>query len=152
MLSSVLMIGAVLGKVLLGIINDKLGCAACYSIGCGSMIAGILVLVAGAGGAAFLGFLGALLFGFGFATMSIAPPFVIKRMLGEKHFAQIYGYVASIGTLTSMFSSNIYSSIYTSTGAYNGGMVAASIALAVGIVVVCIGVPASKKYWAKREG
>ena len=149
-LSTVLMIGAVIGKVLLGIINDKFGCAASYSVGCGSMVVGILVLVICSGMGAFFGFLGAFLFGFGFATMSIAPPFVIKKMLGAKHFAQIYGYVASIGTLTSMFSSNIYAGIFTSTGSYTGGMIAACVALVVGIIVVCIGVAASKKYWAKK--
>ena len=79
--------------------------------------------------------------------MSIAPPFVIKKMLGEKHFAQIYGYVASIGTLTSMFSSNIYAGIYTASGSYTGGMIAASIALVVGIVIVFVGVSATKKLW-----
>ncbi len=146
-LSTVLMVGAILGKVLLGIINDKFGCAMSYTIGCGAMIAGILVLVMGTGIGAFMGFLGAGLFGFGFATMSIAPPFIIKKMLGEKHFAQIYGYIASVGTLTSMFSSNIYAGIFTSTGSYTGGMIAASIALAIGIVVVIVGVSATKKLW-----
>ena len=149
MLSTVLMIGAIAGKVLLGVINDKLGSGACYSIGCGAMVAGILVLVFGTGIGAVMGFVGAGLFGFGFATMSIAPPFIIKKMLGEKHFAQIYGYVASIGTLTSMFSSNIYASIYTASGSYIGGMIAASIALAVGIVVVNIGLVCTRKLWSK---
>ena len=147
MLSTVLMVGAIVGKILLGMINDKFGCGVCYTVGCGAMIAGILVLVAGTGIGSFMGFTGAGLFGFGFATMSIAPPFIIKKMLGEKYFAQIYGYVASIGTLTSMFSSNIYAGIYTSSGSYTGGMIAASIALAVGIVIVLIGLNATKKLW-----
>lgn len=146
-LSTVLMVGAILGKIFLGVINDKFGCTVCYTVGCGAMIAGILVLVAGAGSGDFMGFLGAGLFGFGFATMSIAPPFIIKKMLGEKHFAQIYGYVASIGTLTSMFSSNIYAGIFTSSGSYTGGMIAASIALAVGIVVVIAGTLATRRLW-----
>lgn len=147
MLSTVLMIGAIMGKILLGMINDKFGCGTCYTVGCGAMIAGIIVLVAGTGVGSFMGFAGAGLFGFGFATMSIAPPFIIKKMLGEKYFAQIYGYVASVGTLTSMFSSNIYAGIYTSSGSYTGGMIAASIALAIGIVVVLIGLSATKKLW-----
>lgn len=146
-LSTVLMIGAIVGKMLLGFINDKAGCTVCYSVGCGAMIVGIIVLVAGTSVGDVMGFAGAGLFGFGFATMSIAPPFLIKKILGEKYFAQIYGYVASIGTLTSMFSSNIYASIYTSTGAYTGGMIAASIALAIGILVVIIAVAATRKLW-----
>ncbi len=150
-LSSVLMIGAVCGKIILGTINDKLGCRGSYSIGCGSMILGILVLISGShsGNVAF-GFIGAFLFGFGFATMSIAIPFVVKTILGKKYFAQIYGYVCSIGTLTSMFSSNIYATIKDTTGNYYGGMVAASIALAVGIVMVILGVGLTKnKEWNK---
>lgn len=150
-LSSVLMVGAVCGKIILGTINDKLGCRGSYSIGCGSMILGILVLISGSnsGNVAF-GFIGAFLFGFGFATMSIAIPFVVKTILGKKYFAQIYGYVCSIGTLTSMFSSNIYATIKDTTGNYYGGMVAASIALAVGIVMVILGVGLTKnKEWNK---
>lgn len=150
-LSSILMIGAVCGKIILGTINDKLGCRGSYSIGCGSMILGILVLISGSqsGNVAF-GFVGAFLFGFGFATMSIAIPFVVKTILGKKYFAQIYGYVCSIGTLTSMFSSNIYATIKDTTGNYYGGMVAASIALAVGIVMVILGVGLTKnKEWNK---
>ncbi len=150
-LSSVLMVGAVCGKIILGTINDKLGCRGSYSIGCGSMILGILVLISGShsGNVAF-GFIGAFFFGFGFATMSIAIPFVVKTILGKKYFAQIYGYVCSIGTLTSMFSSNIYATIKDTTGNYYGGMVAASIALAVGIVMVILGVGLTKnKEWNK---
>lgn len=150
-LSSVLMVGAVCGKIILGTINDKLGCRGSYSIGCGSMILGILVLISGShsGNVAF-GFIGAFLFGFGFATMSIAIPFVVKTILGKRYFAQIYGYVCSIGTLTSMFSSNIYATIKDTTGDYYGGMVAASIALAVGIVMVILGVGLTKnKEWNK---
>ncbi len=82
--------------------------------------------------------------------MSIAIPFVVKTILGKKYFAQIYGYVCSIGTLTSMFSSNIYATIKDTTGNYYGGMVAASIALAVGIVMVILGVGLTKnKEWNK---
>lgn len=148
-LSSVLMIGAVCGKVILGAINDRLGCRGSYSIGCGSMILGILVLISGShSGKVAFGFIGAFLFGFGFATMSIAIPFVVKTILGKKYFAQIYGYICSIGTLTSMFSSNIYATIKDTSGNYYGGMIAASIALAVGIVMVIAGVGATKnKSW-----
>lgn len=150
-LSSILMIGAICGKIILGTVNDKLGCAGSYGIGCGSMVLGIIVLLSGASsGATAFGFIGAFLFGFGFATMSIAIPFVVKTILGKKYFAQIYGYVCSIGTLTSMFSSNIYAGIKDATGNYYGGMVAASIALVVGIVLVIVGVIATKnKEWNK---
>lgn len=149
-ISTVLMVGAVVGKVLLGIINDKFGCGVCYTVGCGAMIAGIVVMVVGTGLGAFMAFLGAFLFGFGFATMSIAPPFIIKKVLGPKHFAQIYGYIASVGTLTSMFSSNIYAGIYTNVGSYTGGMIAASIALAAGIAVLWAGLVFSAKMWKKK--
>lgn len=150
-LSSVLMVGAVCGKVILGIVNDRLGCRGSYSIGCGSMIAGIFVLISGShSGQVAFGFIGAFLFGFGFATMSIAIPFVVKTILGKKYFAEIYGYICSVGTLTSMFSANVYATIKDTTGNYYGGMVAASIALAVGIVMVIAGVGATKnKEWNK---
>lgn len=150
-LSSILMIGAVCGKIILGTVNDKLGCQGSYGIGCGSMILGIIVLILGShSGNVAYGFVGAFLFGFGFATMSIAIPFVIKTILGKKYFAQIYGYICSIGTLTSMFSSNVYATLKDTTGNYYGGMIAASIALAVGIVMVILGVAMTKnKAWNK---
>ncbi len=148
-LSSILMIGAVCGKIILGTVNDRLGCAGSYGIGCGSMILGIIVLILGShSGAVAYGFIGAFLFGFGFATMSIAIPFVVKTILGKKYFAQIYGYICSIGTLTSMFSSNVYATLKDSTGNYYGGMISASIALAIGIVLVIAGVAATRnKEW-----
>lgn len=49
-----------------------------------------------------------------------------------------------------MFSANVYATIKDTTGNYYGGMVAATIALALGIVMVIAGVAATKnKEWNK---
>ena len=144
-LSTCLMVGSIAGKVLLGMINDKFGVGTTYTVGACAMIAGILVLVTGS--VATMAFIGAALFGFGFATMSIAPPLMVKGILGPKDYANIYGYIASVGTLTSMFSSNVYAAIFEGSGSYTGGMIAASIALVVGIAVVLIGLKNGKKSW-----
>ncbi|WRS28710.1 MFS transporter [Oscillospiraceae bacterium MB08-C2-2] len=130
---SMLMIGSVVGKVGLGYINDKLGTIACVTIGGGCGIAGLLLFIMGSEPKAV--FIGAVLFGIGFAMMSIVPPLLVRKSMGSLHFAAIFSVVASVGTVTSAISNPIYGAIYEGNGTYVPGLIAAAISM--GVVILC---------------
>ena len=137
MASSIIMVGGILGKFILGAIRDKTGnaittglcCAAFGLVGCG------LFLAVGTAGIAIF-YISILIYGFGYAGLTVVPPMVVESAFGGKNFGQIYANVSIATCAASSITSYIYAAILDSTGGYEGCFVLAMVFYA--IFAVCV--------------
>jgi len=121
MASSIIMFGGIFGKFILGFIKDKtnnsiitgLTCAAFGLIGC------FLFLTVGTSGVAIF-YISILIYGFGYAGLTVVPPMVVEEAFGGKNFGQIYANVSVVTCVASSVTSLIYAMIIDRTGGYEG--------------------------------
>lgn len=126
MASSVIMVGAVVGKFILGFIRDKsnnaiitgLSCAAFGLIGC------LLFLTVGTI-SVFIFYASILIYGFGYAGLTVVPPMVVEAAFGAKNFSQILANVSIATCVASSITSYLYAAIIDKTGGYEGCFVLA---------------------------
>ncbi|MPM30546.1 hypothetical protein SDC9_77096 [bioreactor metagenome] len=137
MASSVIMVGGIVGKFILGFIRDKsnnaiitgLTCAAFGLIGC------LLFLTVGTTGVAIF-YISILIYGFGYAGLTVVPPMVVEAAFGGKNFGQIYANVTVVTCIASSFTSLIYAQIIDRTGGYEGCFILAIVFYA--IFAICV--------------
>ncbi|MDR1184652.1 MAG: MFS transporter [Coriobacteriales bacterium] len=115
---SIIMIGGVIGKLLLGVLNDIIGVK--YT-GLISMFGGALGIAlayfAGANVVVFYG--GMVIFGFGYAGLTVIAPMLARASFGSINYTQIYSWVSMgifVATAISFF---IYATIYDFTQSYD---------------------------------
>lgn len=90
--ASAVMVGVTVGKVALGMINDKnnvLGVAA--TVLCG--IAGLVLLLMGHAGIMAV-MTGGFLFGWAYAGVTVQTPMLVRAVFGGKNYAQIYSNIS----------------------------------------------------------
>lgn len=90
--ASAVMVGVTVGKVALGMINDKnsvLGVS--VTVLCG--IVGLLLLVSGRIGIAAV-VVGGFLFGWAYAGVTVQTPMLVRAVFGNRHYARIYSNVS----------------------------------------------------------
>lgn len=137
MAASIIMVGAVLGKFILGFIRDKtnspvvtgLCCAAFGLIGC------LLFLTVGTNSVAMF-YTSILIYGFGYAGLTVVPPIVVEAAFGGKNFSQIYANVSVATCAASSITSYLYAAIIDKTGGYEGCFILAMVFYA--IFAICV--------------
>lgn len=137
MASSIIMVGGILGKFILGFVRDKtnnsvitgLTCAAFGLIGC------VLFLTVGTTGLAIF-YISILIYGFGYAGLTVAPPMIVEDAFGAKNFGQIYANVSVVTCVASSVTSLLYAQIIDRTGGYEGCFILAIVFYA--IFAVCV--------------
>ncbi len=90
--ASAIMIGVTVGKVLLGMINDR---STLYGIltTIGLGISGLVLLLMGHAGIT-LSIIGGFLFGWAYAGVSVQTPMLVRSVFGNKNYARIYSNVS----------------------------------------------------------
>lgn len=91
-IASTVMVGATIGKVALGMINDRsnvLGIV--VMVVC--TVCGLTLLIAGGNGLAML-VAGGFLFGWGYASVTVESALLVRRIFGTKSYARIYSAIA----------------------------------------------------------
>lgn len=126
--SSSVMVGQMVGKLLLGYINDrnvKMGVVTAVSSG----IVGVSVMTfLGGSGIHFL-YIGGFFFGIFFAGATVTTSLMTRGIFGSKDYSRVFSVVSTVATLSSAFSSAIWGAIINATGSY-------TLALSVGIGVM----------------
>ena len=131
---SLVLWAAVVGDPISGFLTDKFGAG----VAVGSlMITGIagLVLLRLSNGMAALVYVGAFLFGLGFSLLNMAPPLLVKQVVGEKEYSRIYSYIASLLTFASASAAFIYGKIYDIHQSYDWALIFAIVSLSVAAVL-----------------
>lgn len=90
--ASSVMVGVTVGKVLLGMINDR---STLYGIltTIGLGISGLILLLMGRAGIT-LSIIGGFLFGWAYAGVSVQTPMLVRSVFGNKNYARIYSNVS----------------------------------------------------------
>lgn len=90
--ASAVMVGVTVGKILLGMINDR---STLYGIltTIGLGISGLILLLMGRAGITF-SIIGGFLFGWAYAGVSVQTPMLVRSVFGNKNYARIYSNVS----------------------------------------------------------
>ena len=90
--ASAVMVGVTVGKILLGMINDR---STLYGIltTIGLGISGLILLLMGRAGIT-LSIIGGFLFGWAYAGVSVQTPMLVRSVFGNKNYARIYSNVS----------------------------------------------------------
>lgn len=117
MAASVILVGGVLGKFILGFVRDKTGSAVVTGLVCASfgLVGCALFLFFGTTSVAMF-YISILIYGFGYAGLTVVPPIVTEAAFGGKNFSQIYANVSVVTCVASSITSYIYAAIIDSHG------------------------------------
>lgn len=115
---SIIMFGGIIGKFVLGWLNDALG----------TKIMGIISAICGAvgislaffaGGNVMMFYIGMAIFGGGYSGLTLVCPMVTKGAFGPKDYSQIYSYITTGIFLFSAAAPLLYARIYDATKSFN---------------------------------
>lgn len=143
-LVSAVMLSNIGGKVVLGILNDKMGIQSTSSIAvlCGALSMGSLLF--GKTNILFL-YIGAVLFGVAYAILNVQVPLVLKQIFGLKSFNEIFSYMSSFGSILSALSAVILGYVYDMTKSYFVAIVIILIGYVVALISVNVAMNMGKK-------
>lgn len=147
---SIIMVGGVVFKLILGALNDVIGVrytgmisAACGAIG--------IFLAYIAGSNVMLFYAGMVVFGGGYAGLTVIAPLLARESFGARNYPQIYSWVSTGIFIATAVSFLVYGHIYDTTGSYDW-----CFYLVIGMyVLTCVLVPVtvscSQKSWMKKS-
>lgn len=114
--ASAAMAGQAIGKVVLGIVNDKSArLGVIFGIACG--IAGVLVMWFVPGVLALL-LVGAFLFGVVYAMTTVETPLLVRTVFGSADYTNIYSRISMVGSLMSAVAAVFWSLVIDSAGGF----------------------------------
>ena len=147
---SIIMVGGVVFKLLLGALNDKIGvkftgiiAAACGAIGI------LLAYIAGENIALF--YAGMVVFGGGYAGLTVIAPMLARAAFGSLNYSQIYSWVSTGIFIATAISFLVYGMIYDTTGSFDLCFILVIALYLLAVVLVPITLSLSQKAW-KRGG
>lgn len=109
-----------LGKILLGVINDKLGIYASTLFGAFGMVVGTLLLIVSSTKAMLgLMYVAFALIGLGASTNTLTPPLIVTASMGRKCFGDIYGLIVPAFVIGVAVGIPVSGLIYDKSGSYN---------------------------------
>ncbi|WP_165247124.1 MFS transporter [Adlercreutzia sp. ZJ141] len=115
--SSAIMVGQMIGKLLLGYINDinvKMGVVT--AVACG--IIGISVMTFLGGSGIYFLYIGGFFYGIFFAGATVTTSLMTRGIFGSKDYSRVFSVVSTVATLSSAFTSAIWGAIIDITGSY----------------------------------
>ena len=144
--ASLMMIGLVVGKILLGFVNDRLGGLATLGAAVILVLVAVFTLVT-SHGAVMPVFIGAFLVGMSAGSLQLVPPMLIRGSMGNKEYGKIYGWAATVGVLVSSVAAPIYAAILDATGTYNTIIAVAAGGMVLALVLNLIAYNRARKLW-----
>lgn len=117
-LASAAMLGQAIGKVVLGIINDKAGVfvGLFVSTGCGVLGLAVMWLIPGSVPAMLAG---GFAFGVFYASATVLAPLVVRTIFGTREYSTIYSRVSMVGSLCGAFAASVWGFIVDAAGFSN---------------------------------
>ena len=110
------MAGQAIGKVVLGIVNDKSArLGVIFGIACG--VVGVLVMWFVPSVLALL-LVGAFLFGVVYAMTTVETPLLVRTVFGSADYTNIYSRISMVGSLMSAVAAVFWSLVIDSAGGF----------------------------------
>ena len=128
--SSAIMVGQMVGKLLLGYINDiNVRMGVVTAVTCGIVGISVMTFLAGAG----IGFLyvGGFFYGIFFAGATVTTSLMTRGIFGSKDYSRVFSVVSTVATLSSAFTSAVWGAIINATGSY-------TLTLSIGIAMMAV--------------
>lgn len=145
---SIIMVGGIVGKLLLGALNDKIGIQWTGLIATiGGALGITLAWQSGANEAVF--YAGMAIFGFGYAGLTVIAPMLTRGTFGPRNYSQIYSWVSTGIFIATAISFTVYGLIYDNTGSYDGCFMVVIALYVVAAVLVPFTLKAGNKLWKK---
>lgn len=149
LMSSMIMIGLIVGKILLGFLNDRFGTKVLYIY---SMIAGAIALIlfytASTDSSVQL-YVGAFLFGSFFALMAIGTPQLTRFAFGSRDYEKIMSWLMTVGLLANA-SASLLNGIIADAIGYQVAILLGLVLAVIGIILTLIAISLGKKKWSKE--
>jgi len=133
--ASVVMIGLIAGKLVIGSLSDKLGLENAIRMATIVGIGGTALLMLGRGSYVML-MAGAALLGVSTALPSIATPLLITHVFGKKNYTVASSYVSLSTSLAGAVSVSLYGFLYDFTDSYQGSLIFVMATLALSIIAL----------------
>ena len=149
--ASAVMVGQLVGKLLLGYINDKSPKAGVTTaVTCGIAGIGIMTFFGGFGLIAL--YAGAVLFGVFFAGATVTTSLMTRGIFGSRDFSRIFSIVAMVACFCSAFSSAIWGALIDKTEGYYVTLVVGMLVMLVAYVIGFAAFRLGKKIeWAEAD-
>lgn len=141
-----------LGKIILGVINDKFGIHASTLFGAFGMVVGtLLMIISSTNAMRGLMYVSFALIGLGASTNTLTPPLIVTASMGRKAFGDIYGLIVPAFVIGVAVGIPVSGLIYDKSGSYNVAL-ASIIAFSV-LACVCTMIAAhlGKKQMSKMS-
>lgn len=150
-LTSASLIGGMLGKLTLGILNDRFGtrvplCAAQLSV-----ITGVGILLASQNSPLLLG-IGALIFGYGSCTTALMPAMLTTTLFGQRDYNRILTWFTTSSSLLGGFGSTLYGLLYDYSHAYTSSMIVCISVAVLCLLLGLLGLYIAKKHHMSADG
>ena len=147
-LASAAMLGPAIGKVLLGIIHDKVNVYAglFVSTGCGAIGLAVMWLVPGSVPAMLAG---GFVFGVFYASATVLAPLMVRTIFGTLEYSTIYSRVAMVGSLAGAFAASVWGFVVDAAGFSNVFIIGIAGAILVAVFGV-LALNARKKIPARK--
>lgn len=143
---SIIMVGGVVFKLILGALNDKIGVSRTGMIAAGSGALGIfLAFIAHDNVALF--YLGMAVFGGGYAGLTVIAPMLARDAFGQRNYAQIYSWVSTGIFIATAVSFLVYGLIYDTTGSYDLCFVLVIALYVIALVLTPVTIKVSQRAW-----
>jgi MFS family permease len=118
---SVCMVMNTAGKVLLGILIDKIGSRKAVSIFCAAIFLGALLIFSIHNSAIYL--LAAGLYGLCYSIATVGPSTITREMFGSDNYAKVYPKCALSTTISNALGTTLIGVLYDASGSYTGTMI-----------------------------
>lgn len=146
--ASTVMFGVMLGKILLGVLNDKFGLKVASAFGLlGGTLSMILFLING--GNVILLYAGGFCYGLGFAMISVMPALLLKGIFGTKEFSAIYGNITIAQAIVGALSVAIFGFIFDLMKSFSLDLVIVGAAFILALLFVITALNLGKNLYEK---
>lgn len=143
-LSSVVMFGSLIGKLILGWTNDR-SVQGSTIFGLLSGIIGLALVLWGVQVNFFLAYIGGALFGVFFASATTTTPAIARLAFGNLDYSKIYAYITGVCALFAAFGSTIWGVIKDMTGSFTGAYLVDMAIMIVAFALAFGGIAVAKK-------
>lgn len=148
-MTSMFMVGSLLGSFVLGFLNDKLGVRNTMYVTLALGAAAIFMLTIGAPISTVILVGGLLFFGVFASGCGVQPPLIVSTMFGQRDYAAIYAVLQMAMSLAGILATPVFGFVLDATGSFNLGLFGLAALLAVGAVLTTIAFKSYKKLWDK---
>lgn len=146
---SIMMVGGIVFKLALGALNDIIGVRWTGIISAAAGGIGIfLAFIAGSNIAIF--YAGMVIFGGGYAGLTVIAPMLARTAFGSLNYSQIYSWVSTGIFIFTAISFVVYGMIYDTTGSYDLCFIVVIAMYVLAVILVPLTITVSQKAWKKK--